>query len=244
MEARTILILEDKVLLAEMLVMALERLGYSVFGTAHTAREALEMLQTGQPDLALLDIDLGEESNEMNGIDVGRHIHKHYDFPFLFLTGKDDELTLERSTEVHPAGFLLKPVSDRALHSAIQVALANVQTAPAHTPVEAADPEKDHLFVRYKGRFEKVPQSDILWVEADESYSKIHTEARTYTVTFKLKVMEERLSHPSLIRVHRSYIVNVDKVNAIAENDLLIGNQSIPVSKSYRHQLRKYFNML
>ena len=238
------MILEDKVLLAEMLVMALERLGYSVFGMAHSAQEALELLESGQPDLALLDIDLGEGSGEMNGIDAGRHIHKHYDFPFLFLTGKDDELTLERSTEVHPAGFLLKPISDRALHSAIQVALANVQTTSANPPAESPDPAQDHLFVRYKGRFEKVAQSDILWVEADESYSKIHTAERTYTVTFKLKVMEERLSHPSLIRVHRSYIVNVDKVNAIEENDLLIGNQSIPVSKSYRHQLRKYFNLL
>lgn len=245
MEARSILILEDRTLLAEGLALSLQGFGYRIFGIAEDAASALDMLKTSQPDLALLDIDLGEGDGEMNGIDVGRYIHKNYGFPFIFLTGKDDELTLERSTEVRPVGFLIKPVRDRALRSAIEVAFANSQKAddapsdPVTTP-----PADDHLFVRHKGRFEKIPQADILWVEADESYSQIHTEDRTYTVTFKLKVMEERLSHAKLIRVHRSYIVNIDKVTAIEENTLLIGDQAIPVSKSYRHLLRKHFNIL
>lgn len=239
MSAVSILILEDKALLSQALAISLRRLGYVVFGQASSATQAMELLTQAQPDIALLDIDLG--TDERNGIDVGRHIKNNYAFPFIFLTGKEDELTLERAKEVNPAAFLLKPASDRTLKSAIDIALANYQPPISAAPSPTQD---DHLFVRHKGRFEKILQTDILWVQADESYSKIYTAAKTYTVTYKLKVMEERLNHPHLVRVHRSYIVNVKQVDAIEENMLLIAKQVIPVSKSYKDELERHFNIL
>lgn len=244
MSGLSVLILEDKVLLAEALAISLKRLGYNVVGKANSAKTALELLSNTSPDLAILDIDLGEE--EMNGIDVARHIKNNYKLPYIFLTGKEDELTLTRATDVNPSAFLLKPASDRTLKSAIQIAVANFQAVSESSNIASQEsiPENDHLFVRYKGRFEKILQSDILWIQADSSYSIIHTHSKTYTVTFRLKVMETRLNHPSLIRVHRSSIVNIDKVEGIEENSLLIGKHSIPVSKSYRAELSKYFNIL
>ncbi|MEM7041015.1 MAG: response regulator transcription factor, partial [Bacteroidota bacterium] len=145
--------------------------------------------------------------------------------------------------ELQPGAFLVKPAADRSLKSAIEVAVTNFQFALSAAKQRDVPPP-EHLFIRRKGRFEKVLQTAILWVEADESYSIIHTRDRTFTVTQKLKAMEARLSHPNFVRVHRSYIVNIQHVDALEGNTLIIGKQLIPVSKSYQETLKRYLNLL
>ncbi|MEM7041087.1 MAG: response regulator transcription factor, partial [Bacteroidota bacterium] len=234
----SVFVLEDNFLIAEALREMLEELGYAVLTVANSAAEVDEILEAGLPDIALLDIDLGTDTN---GIDVARKLQKLGDFPYIFLTGKDDDLTLERAKAVNPATFLLKPPSARLLKSAIEVALANRDSRTLAGPPTPTD---DHLFIRSKGRYVKIQPRNIRWIEAAESYSRIRTIDATYTVAFRLRVMETRITHPAIVRVHRSFMVNLDHVDSIEENTLVLGDKLISVSRSYRNVIQEYFNFL
>ena len=85
---------------------------------------------------------------------------------------------------------------------------------------------------------------DILWVEAHDIYAMIFTLAGKYLLNSSLKVIEEKFPSSKFIRVHRSYIINLDKVNAIEENDLIINDHPIPVGKTYRDTLMKRLSFL
>lgn len=244
-----ILVVEDKPLTAEDITYTLEQFGYKVAGVAHSGGEALEALVRLKPDLVLLDIDLGEG---MNGIAVAQVIAATYQIPFIFLTARADTPTLEQAKATRPMAYIVKPFTPNDLRAAIEIAMFNVAQGQAATFKQAEPEEKASLvpagsfslFVKHKGRFEKLQQEDILLVEAEDTYSRIVVPERNYLVSFTLKAMAERLSHPDLVRVHRSYIVNVKKVEAIEDNTLIIGKKLVPVSKSYREKVMKLFQFL
>ncbi|CAN5832919.1 hypothetical protein BH11BAC7_BH11BAC7_33320 [soil metagenome] len=86
--------------------------------------------------------------------------------------------------------------------------------------------------------------SDILWIEADGAYCNIKTIQKSHTLSISLRVFNEKFNHAMLIRVHRSYIVNTDKVIAIRGNMLVIAEapaKEIPISESYRDEVNKRF---
>lgn len=244
----SVLIVEDKPLTAEDIRYSLTEMGYEIAAVAHSGGEALEALEKVKPDLVLLDIDLGEG---MNGIAVGRIIQKSYRIPFLYLTARSDSETLAEAKSTLPVAYIVKPFTAKDLRAAIEIAMFNVssgqeasyqQKAPTESPSIVKGGEA--LFVKHKGRYEKIFQEDILWVEAEDTYSRIKTPERNYLVSFTLKALSERLTSEDLIRVHRSHIVNVKKVEAIEDNMLIIEKKLVPVSKSYRESVMKHFDFL
>jgi len=119
-----ILIVEDEPIIAADIQDLLQSDGYKVIGIAHRAEVALDMLNTRQPDFAILDINL---AGHLTGIDVAEHIHDHYKIPYLFLTSFDDEKTLTEAQQYAPYGFLVKPFQDRTLLACIKIAIANYE---------------------------------------------------------------------------------------------------------------------
>ena len=97
----------------------------------------------------------------------------------------------------------------------------------------------DGIFVKAKKRLEKVLLKDILWVEAYDIYAMIKTPNGQYLLSHSLKTVEERFPSSHFIRVHRSYLVNKDKIDAIEESDLVIADAYIPVGKTYRDGVMK-----
>ncbi|MEM7040493.1 MAG: LytTR family DNA-binding domain-containing protein, partial [Bacteroidota bacterium] len=219
-----------------------------VCAVTHNGGAALEALEREKPDLALLDVDLGEG---MNGIAVGRMIHTSYKIPFIFLTAKADPETLAQAREINPVAYIVKPFTSKDLAAAIEIAMFNYESGKSATveqeaPEESAGlvPARNNFFVKHKGRFEKIQQEDILWVEAEDTYARIKLPQKQYLVSYTLKAVEERLTHPELVRVHRSYIVNIRRVDAIEDNTLIVGDKLIPVSKSYRPKVMQRFDFL
>lgn len=243
-----VLIVEDKPLTAEDISYTLEEMGYEIIAVAHSGGAALEALERHKPDLVLLDIDLGEG---MNGVAVGRIIHANYKMPFLYLTARSDKKTLDEAKETHPMAYILKPFTPNDLRAAIEIAMFNVEAGNAAT-FKQKEPEEapgvvtgsQGFFVKSRGRYEKIGFEDILWVEADDTYSRVQTKEKQYMVSYTLKSMVERLEHPDIIRVHRSFMVNVSHVEAIEDFTLIIGNKLVPVSKSYRPTVMPRFSML
>ena len=117
-----VLIVEDDPIIAEDIKEILTNTDYSVVGLAYSKEEAIDLLQSSQPDLALLDINLNG-SNE--GFEIAQYINAHHKIPFLYLTSYSGKEYVEEAKHTMPMGYILKPFRDGELYSSIEVALFN-----------------------------------------------------------------------------------------------------------------------
>lgn len=240
-----ILVAEDDYIIAKELSLILEGLGFGVMDVLDSGEKILERLLTDKPDLILLDIHL---AGQLTGIQTAEAIRKKYSVPFLFLTALSDIQTLNQAKLTEPYAYLVKPVRKEELFSAIEISLYNAarrNTESAVNPPLKTDLKiTDSIFVRSKKRLEKIRLADILWVEASDIYVTVVTEKTRYLLSQSMKNVEERFPMEQFWRVHRSYIVQIDKIQALEEDSLLIENQAIPIGKTYRDGLMKRLQFL
>jgi PAS domain S-box-containing protein len=119
-EKINILVVEDERIVAEDIQGSLKNIGYAVTDIVSSGAEAIELAGRLNPDLILMDIVI---RGEINGIETAEKIRTLYDLPVVYLTAYADESTLERAKVTEPFGYILKPFSDRELHSTIEMAL-------------------------------------------------------------------------------------------------------------------------
>jgi len=115
-------IVEDEMIIAETISLALKKLGYLPTQPAFSYEAAISMLELEMPDIVLLDINLNDESD---GVDLAHYININHSLPIIFLTANSDRQTIERSKQTRPSAFLVKPFSNEDLFSAIEIALFN-----------------------------------------------------------------------------------------------------------------------
>jgi CheY-like chemotaxis protein len=119
---KSILIVEDEMILALNAKLELEEAGYRVTGIAVSGEDALSMAERERPDLVLVDITL---SGKIDGIDAAKRMIDEFGIPVIYLTGNSDERTLELAKQTNPAGILQKPVEDYKLVSIIKNVLGD-----------------------------------------------------------------------------------------------------------------------
>ena len=119
-KAESVLIVEDEGIIAAEIEMILRDLGYRIAGRAKNGLQALDLLASTSPDIALLDIDL---RGKISGIEVAEVIQDKYAIPFIFLTALADAATLERVKRTMPYGYIVKPFNENDLRTAIELAL-------------------------------------------------------------------------------------------------------------------------
>lgn len=234
-----IVLVEDDWIIAKEIVYSLQDLGFEVIGTYDTGEEALQQIIKSQPDIVLLDIDL---SGELSGIDVAKRLKEETTVPFVFLTALADSNTIKQAKLVEPYAYLVKPVRPESLYSTIEVTLYNA-AHKKETPVTTGA-ITESIFVKGKNRLEKLLLKDILWIEASDIYALVCTASGKHLLNTSLKTVEEKLAVPAFIRVHRSYIVNLDKVEALEEDTLIINNNKIPIGKTYKDKLMARLSFL
>jgi len=232
-----IILIEDDWIIAKEIAYSLQDIGFEVIGTYDSGEEGFEQIKSKQPDLVLLDIDL---SGEQTGIDIGRKLKEETTIPFIFLTALVDSNTIKQAKLVEPYGYLVKPIKPETLYSTIEITLHNA----AHRKTSVETPFlkegltiEESIFVKAKHRLEKLLLKDILWVEASDIYALICTTEGKHLLNTSLKVVEEKFPSSKFIRVHRSYIINLDKIEAIEEYHLIINNNKVPIGKTYRDKL-------
>ena len=125
MRKRSIMVVEDELIVAEDLIHLLKSLGYAVGARAATGQEAIRLCETTRPDLILMDIFL---SGDMDGIQTAAIIRKRFDTPVVYITASSDETTLARAKVTEPFGYILKPFEERGLYSTIEMALYKHQS--------------------------------------------------------------------------------------------------------------------
>ncbi|WAC14873.1 LytR/AlgR family response regulator transcription factor [Dyadobacter pollutisoli] len=183
--------------------------------------EALPLLNSGKCDLLLLDINMPD----VNGLDFLNAIQNP---PLVILTTAYPQFALA-GFEADVVDYLVKPFSFERFLKAIQKAQIRLGTTAENTP--------DYLFIRSAHRMVRVDLEDILMVEGKKDYVAVHTWDQVIETLMTLTALLERLPAKDFIRVHRSFIVALNKITSIERNIIYIGDQKVPIGDLFRDEL-------
>lgn len=194
-------------------------------GTGENPLELLPMLDTGTIDLVFLDIQMPK----MSGIDFLKILQKP---PMVIITTAYPSFALE-GFQLNVLDYLLKPITFERFFKAASKArdYHKLLNKPA-----ASDEQNDYCFIKCGNKYEKILFADILYVEGMQNYANIYTVKGKYVTMLSLKSLEENLG-PSFIRVHKSYIAAISKINSMEGNELFIQDVKIPISRNYRDEV-------
>lgn len=228
----TCLILEDNPLardIVKQLIAQVEHLTLSA--SCETAEEALAFFQHNSVDLILLDIEMPG----LSGFEFLRQLKKR---PLVIIISGHEKYAVY-GYEFNVADYLVKPVQPQRFEQAIEKATGLLSAKSQDWGIQS----KDFIFIKDSHILQKINFNDILWLEAQGDYVKVNTTHKSYMVHATLKSIEDKLP-PQFIRVHRSYIISLDKADRIEENIIYVKNKSIPVSDSYWKSLKDSLNIL
>lgn len=248
--ATNILIVEDESIVRKDIERSLTKLGYNVIAQADNGEKAIELALEHKPEIALMDIML---KGDMTGIEAAGKIKEAINIPVIFLTAYADEATLNKAKITEPHGYILKPFKEIDLHTTIEMALhkhkkeqeLRVENELLRS-LQSFKADAEYLFVKHQSKLIKLNASDIYFVEALKDYVQVVTKEQKYTIHATMKDVEKKMSSKTFQRVHRSFIVNLDKIEAIIGGDLLMQdvNKEIPVGGNYREELGQRINVL
>ncbi len=236
-----VLIVEDEPLYSKVLEMELEDVGCEIVAVVTNYEDAILAIEQNQIDIALLDIII---IGDKDGIDIGDYLKEKTSLPFIFTSSMTDQSIIDRAKVTNPSGYLVKPFDTNDLLITMQVALYNEGTTDSDLPISGHFFKEDRIFVKDKFRFERVFLNDIQFLEADGNYVKLNTATKGYLLASTLSNLFDKIDLADLIRTHRSFAVNIEKVDAVEGNKLFIGEREIPVGRNHREEVGKYFNFL
>jgi DNA-binding LytR/AlgR family response regulator len=250
MSKKNILVIEDEAIVSKDIQQSLEKLGYNIVGAAATGLKAIELAKETKPDMVLMDIML---KGEMSGIEAAEQIRKEYNVPVIYLTAYADESTLAKAKVTEPYGYIIKPFKEVDLQTSIEMALYKYSKEREvikerdflYSLVENNESE-GVIFVKSNSRLVKVKTIDILFVEALKDYVVVNVGDVKYTIHSTMKEIEKKLPSKEFQRVHRSYIVRLDKISAIDQPNIVIegGKKMLPIGGSYKEELFKRINLV
>ncbi len=233
------LIVEDEMIIGANISLQLTNLGYDVMGIVPRGEEAIQFLKEKQPDMILMDINL---KGKLDGVETAEIIHQEYDIPIIYITANADEVNFNRAKSTKPQAFISKPFKKIDLQRAIELALSRIGDVEQKQVLSQEIKPfvlSDSIFVKDHERMVKIVISDILYVEAERNYCRIHARNKEYLLVMTLKDLDEKLPGQHFIRIHRSYIINISKIDEIGTTYVVVAQKSIPFSKGYREELLK-----
>lgn len=246
----TILIVEDESLVAKDIQSSLKSLGYDAPVIVPSAEKAIKAIEEKRPDLILMDIML---KGDMTGIDAANVIREKFDIPVVFLTAYTDDNTIDKAKIAEPYGYIIKPFKEKELQTTIEMALYKQERdqkvkkeRDLYYSIIENKSSPNSIFVRADYRLNKINFKDFYFVEALKDYVVIHTKDNHYTTHTTMKEMLRILPENEFVRIHRSFIVNVDKIFSIKYPDLVIEDKMkvLPIGGLYRKELYNRLNLV
>lgn len=199
-------------------------------GTGENPLELLPLLDKQAADLVFLDIQMPK----MNGIEFLKILQKP---PMIIITTAYPSYALE-GFQLNVLDYLLKPITfERFFKSAAKARDYHRLLMKSQLSENAPTEPDDYFFVKCGTKYEKIPFEEILYVEGMQNYVNIFTRKGKYMTILSLKSLEENLDKKAFIRVHKSYIVAVNKIDGIEGNGIFIQSNRIPISRNYREQV-------
>ena len=257
-EKVNVLIVEDESIVALDLSTGLQHDGYHIVGIADNADDALELFENNDVDIVLMDINI---IGNKDGVETVTELMRIKEIPVIYLTAFTDAPTIERVKKTHPAAFLTKPYNINNVRIAIDLALNNfaimkeqqgkakvISIEEATVPKELrADKEtilqmNDCIFVKQNYQFIKIKLPEILYAESDNNYTNIHTSDKKISLRISLNQLLEKIVFSKLVRIHRSYAVNLQAIQSFTEQDVVVGKQELPIGRNYKDSFLKHFD--
>ena len=227
----TYIIVDDDLLSRELLKSYCQKITYlHCKGTFADAQQALDYLKNNAIDLLLLDIEMPI----MTGVDLLNFLPV---LPTVIFTTSNSRYAYE-AFELEAVDFLKKPFRFKRFEKAIEKA---VQLQKEKNTLTS---NSNDIYIKEKGKYKRILLDDILYFENVTDYVCIKTISGTYTIISTLKSIDSKLPRDRFMKVHRSYIVNLDKILDIDESTLVVDKKVIPISRSNRPLLMNKINLL
>ena len=242
-----ILLVEDDMIIAADISMQLTKLGYEIIGINTRGEDALNTVENNRPDIILMDIVL---TGKMNGIEAAQIILEKFQVPVIFLTSNSDDVTFQQALSAKPYAFISKPFQKSELERTVRLTLQRIAVEQESEPVLESNDHvsamEDRLFIRQKNQMKRVLLKEILYVEADRNYCKLHTEKQTYLLSVPLRSIASQLPPDNFFRVHRSFVVNLKEIVAISEHHEFLNIQCsrVPISRRLKEEVIKRLTMV
>jgi len=243
----SVLVVEDESIVSKDIQLSLKKLGYEVIGTATTGDKAIELALELEPDVILMDIML---KGSISGIQAAEIIQAEVSIPIIFLTAYADDATLSKAKTTQPYGYIIKPFKQIDLHTTIEIAIykhkKNLEVIKErdflYSIVENKEQaDLDFIFVKANNKLVKIKNTEIYFIEALKDYVAINILAKRFTVHSTMKDIEAKMGNKEFLRVHRSFIVRIDKISTIDFPNLILEDDKkiIPIGGSYKDELSK-----
>ncbi|HUB61771.1 MAG TPA: LytTR family DNA-binding domain-containing protein [Puia sp.] len=199
--------------------------------------DALEYLDREKVDLLFLDV-------EMPGANGFELLDRLTYSPMIILTTSKTEYAFN-AFQYHVNDYLKKPFTYKRFIEAIgKLQQQHSETSPAQQTAAPAQTDTEFLFIKAEDKLTKVRKDDILFLESMRDYVKFVTPSKNYMTYSTLKNMEEKLIGQTFLKVHRSYIVNLSKIDDIRGNTIYILGNQIPIGKGHKEDLEARLNIL
>jgi len=193
--------------------------------------EAFKMIKDEHIDLVFLDIEMPK----MDGMEMIRSLNP---LPQIILVTSHTEYALE-SYEYDVTDFIQKPITLSRFLKAVEKAKTRFEDNRADITTKDKT-----IFIKSDSRLVQISTEDILWIEALGNYMRIFTVDNKFTILSTMKDIVTKLPSDQFTRVHRSFVIRVDKINSIEDNYILIGSKQISIGKAYKDELNKKLNLL
>jgi DNA-binding LytR/AlgR family response regulator len=225
-----ILIVEDDVFVQEDLKEVLESLGHEVIHICESYEEVIRCLNEGEvPDIAFIDIQL---KSSFDGVDVAEYMREKFKTKLIFLTSITDDRILHKAAVLKIDGYLVKPFKSQDIKVAISMLVDNSKVQ-----------NKEYLFLKDGHEQFKILMKDILYAEAEDNYVYLYFNNSRKLLSMSLKTLEKELLDPRFLRIHRSYLINMDNVERVGANYVTIDNKQIPMNDSSKVILKRHLNL-
>ena len=226
-----VIIVDDDPLMVKLLESYVAKTDFlSLVGTCKNAIEASNLLKKERVDLIFLDVEMPH----MTGIEFLKSLQQR---PQIVLITSNEGYAVE-AFNLDVVDYIVKPAEYARFLKAANKAIENLGA------IEKPKTDSDTLFIKAESGLVALKISEIVFVEARADYVTIHTATKRYTVYSTMKGIESKLPPQDFIRAHRSYIINMRKIDAIEDNTLVLGQKLIPLGVTYKDKVMSNLNLL
>lgn len=201
----------------------------NLIGVFENVEDALQFLSKESIDIIWLDVEMPG----LSGFDLLKNLTS---MPQVIMTTSKVEYAFE-AYQYQVTDYIQKPLTMPRFKMAVEKVLE------LNTRKTTTSPEREEIYVKIDGRYIRLAYSDILYIENIGDYVNIITQKQSFIVHTTMKYLEEKLGN-CFLRVHRSFIVHLDKIVDIEENNLVVSNKVIPISRANKPELLNKLNML
>lgn len=219
-----VLIVEDEVIIAESIKLYLTQMGCVDIKMAHDIHVAEQLIHSWDPSLVLLDIHLEQEDD---GILLGAKLHD-LQIPFMFITANTDNTTTQRVLETHPTGFISKPIRLNEFKINLHMLILQFEKNG-----------KKKITLSNGSEQIQFTESQLKYLMSDGNYVEVHLVDNRYIIRSTLDRCMQEMNSKNVMRVHRSYIVSLEKIDRFSASFVEILGEMIPVSRSYQANLKE-----